>query len=154
MQGPHPCACQREMGGRCAHVLRVRLPIGAWLAGSRAVSAEILDCAGLTLEREAQVLADAPHRHVARQDLRQDSLYAPVASHFEETAQHGAPESLALYRIADQQRALRVGRTREARETRHRDDLRRARAARRALRDERHLAVVIDEADAREPVVP
>jgi hypothetical protein len=99
------------------------------------------------VEPEAELLAHLPHADVLREDLRDDPLEAPVAPHVEEPRQEREAESLSLHRVAYQRGELRVATPAQADEARHRDDL----AA--VFGDQRHLAVVVDEAEAREPLV-
>ena len=60
------------------------------------------------MEGEAEVLADAAHRHVAGQDGGDDLLQLPVAADVEQAREQRPSETLTLVRVADQQRELAV----------------------------------------------
>src|SRR6185436_1409128 len=95
----------------------------------------------LALELEAQVVADAAHRHVAREDGGDDALQLPVAADVDQPREQGAAEALPLHDVADQERELAVARPLQPGQPRHRHQ------PALELGDQRHLPVVVDEAE-------
>ena len=105
------------------------------------------------LKREPEPPAKPLHRVVSPEDLRGDPLEAPVAADLDQLREQGEAQALALERIADEQRELGLARARLPRQAADGDQRGGLAVLALALDHQRHLAVVVDEADPGESLV-
>ena len=92
-------------------------------------------------------VSPALHAEVLGEDLGEDAVEAPVPPNRDQAGEQLAADPAAQERVAHVEGELGLAGERRAQQAPHRDQLAFA------LGDEGHLAVVIDEADAGEPVV-
>src|SRR5215212_5559171 len=109
---------------------------------------------GVTPEMEAELLRDALHGVVVEEDLCRDTPQMLGAADLEETAQEQGADAPALEAVADEDRELSlVGDGAAAAEAGYAHDLTLFGLGVGPFGDERHLAVVVDKADARQALV-